>query len=273
MLRFPSPPKQYGIMGSIFGHLYEVREISKKYGKNFGMGIYLKRKEWYQSANSKTIELSMMGKPVIMCSDPNIFKEVLGPKQDSFTNSVPFKKIFGFFFPTSMIVVDGEQWQRIRKVVQKAMAKQSLDPVVPIMCESAETLLNHPEVNEIQTSTMMNRITFDGFHRVMYGWDPKSIVESPDSIKILDACNTVAEAIGKRSIAPIPFLWKLPTKDNQAADSACAFIKEFVLNFVSARRTELRESNSNTAVSLLDAMLLAAESGEDGGMTDQVLPA
>ena len=105
----------------------------------------------------------------------------------------------------------------------------------------------------------------------MYGWDPKSIVDSPDSLSILQACNTVANAVGKRAIAPIPWLWKLPTKDNKEIDVATAFIKDFVLRFVSSRKTEIKESGDAKALSLLDAMILAAESGEDGGMTDQEL--
>jgi hypothetical protein len=89
-------------MGQVLGHLAEVREIANTSKKNFGMGIYLKRKEWYQVTGSRTVELKMLGKPVIISSDPNVYKEVLGPKQDSFTNSVPFKIIFGHFFSTSM---------------------------------------------------------------------------------------------------------------------------------------------------------------------------
>ena len=271
MQRFPSPPIKHGLIGRIFGHLYEIHEVSKKHGKKIGMGLYLKRNEWYQSADSKTIELSFMGKPVIICSDPSVFKEILGPKQDSFTNSVPLKKILGFFFPTSMFVVDGDQWQRIRKVAQKAMSKQSLDTVVPVMCNAAENMLNNANLNDLDTSSMMKRITFDGFHRVMYGWDPKSIDESPESMKILTACDMMAEAMANRMHLPLMWLWRLPTTENRAVDSARAVLKDFILGFVAARKLEIRQSSCGPAVSLLDAMILAAESGEDGGMTDQEL--
>ena len=105
----------------------------------------------------------------------------------------------------------------------------------------------------------------------MYGWNPQSIVESSESIKILEACNVVATAIGRRSIAPIEMLWKLPTKENRRADAACAYIKDFVLKFASSRRAELLKRPDVQATSLLDSMIMAAQSGEDGGMSDQEL--
>jgi cytochrome P450 len=258
-------------MGRVLGHLAEVRDIAIASKKNYYMSIFLKKKEWYQVTGSKTFELSFLGKPVIISSDTNVNKEVLGSKQGSFTNSVPFRILIGHFFPTSMFVVDGDHWQRIRKVVQRAMSKQSLDPVVPVMCESAESFLNHPETNTCQTAEMMKRITFDGFHRVMYGWDPKSIIDSPDSVEMLQAGNILANAVGKRSMAPIPWLWKLPTKDNKEIDAATAFIKEFILNFVASRRAEIKKSGNGPSLSLLDSMILAADLGEDGGLTDQEL--
>ena len=259
-------------MGRLFGHFPEIRKLAKLTKKNIGMGLYLKRPSWYQAADSKTVEVTFIGKPKILCADPNIYKEVLGAKQDAFTNSVSIKLVFGCFFPTSVIVVDGDQWQRIRKVMQRAMTKQSLDLVVSIMFESSDLLLQHPNQNQIPTKVMITRIAFDSFHRVMYGWDPKSTIESPDSVNLVNACDTIVEAIGKRSARPMPLLWKLPTKNNKAAEKACAFIKRFIADFITSRKSEIKGSGSSSSTpSLLDAMILAAESGEDGGMTQEEL--
>ena len=233
---FPSPPINRGIRNKLLGHLAEMIECTKSKKQNIGMAILHKHLEWYRVTNSKTLELRFLHKKTILCSDPKVYKEVLGAKQDSFTNSVDFKKVFGFFFKTSMIVVDGEQWQRIRKVVQRAINKQSLDAVIPIMSDTISKLFSHQEVNKIETADLMNRITFDTFHRVMYGWDPKSVTFSKESSDLLESCNVIAEAIGKRGMLPVPFLCKLPTKENSKVNNACLNIKNFGTRFTEDQR-------------------------------------
>ena len=270
-IRFPSPATK-GLMGKAFGHLPELTALANRKKKSIGMALHLQRRDWYRMTGSKTIELNLMGKPMIICSDPDIYKEILGPKQEAFTNSGVFKQVFGYFFPTSAIVVDGDQWQRIRKVMQRAISKQSLNPVVSVMCQSADILFSHAKLNELQTSDILARIVFDGFHRVMYGWDPKSILGSADSVKILQACNAITLLIGQRLTAPVPILWSLPTRANRDGDAARAHLNHFIVSFISARRAELkRASSAQPAASLLDAMILAAEAGEEGGLTDREL--
>ena len=270
---FPSPPINRGIRNKLLGHLAEMIECTKSKKQNIGMAILHKHLEWYRVTNSKTLELRFLHKKTILCSDPKVYKEVLGAKQDSFTNSVDFKKVFGFFFKTSMIVVDGEQWQRIRKVVQRAINKQSLDAVIPIMSDTISKLFSHQEVNKIETADLMNRITFDTFHRVMYGWDPKSVTFSKESSDLLESCNVIAEAIGKRGMLPVPFLWKLPTKENRKVNNACLNIKNFGTRFTEDQRKIIKSkiTEPDSIYSLLEAMIIAADSGEDGGLTNDEL--
>ena len=168
---------------------------------------------------------------------------------------------------TSIIVVDGDQWQRIRKIVQRSINHQSLDKVIPIMSDSIKKLFAHSDVNKMNTFDLANRTTFDVFHRLIYGWDPNSVIFSQESSKILNYCNIVVEAIGDRIVLPHPILWKIPTKNNRRVDNAITEIKRFVTEFV-AKHKESRKTLSNNNLSLLDSMMNAVES-EEGGMTNE----
>jgi len=270
----PSPPKLPGIKGKILGHLAEMLQVSKLKNENAGMGLVYLHQEWYKKAKSKTVIVDMFRTKTVLCGEPEVYKEILGSKQDGFTNGLDFKIVFGYFFRTSIIVVDGEQWMRIRKVVQRAINRQNLDNVIPIMFSTIEKLFSQNEVNKMRTSDMTNRITFDVFHRVMYGWDPKSVEFNPDATEILNSCNIIAHAIGNRNMLPIEILWKIPTKSNREIDKAVEKLKKFVTNFIKEERElKLREQNveKKNKNTLLDAMIMASEFGEDGGMTNEEL--
>jgi cytochrome P450 len=275
--QMPSPPFPKGVRYKILGHLAEMLDSAKLKNQNPGMGLTNLRKDWYKRANSKTVLLNFIGNKVILCSDPAVYREVLGPKQDSFTNTISLKIVLGYFFKNSMIVVDGEQWQRIRKVVQRALNKQDLDVVVPIIADTTRELFSKNDVNKMDTITLLYRITFDVFHRVMYGWDPKSVQFANESSEILNSCNIIAESVGKRIFFPFPILWKLPTKENRNIDSAKAKITNFISSFIQNRRENLPKNKESLSQStkmtntLLDAMIIASDLGEDGGMTNEEL--
>lgn len=273
ILRVPSPPIPRGFKNKILGHLAPMIDITLEKKQNVGMGILHLRQKWYKQTNSKTIMVRIFFKTQIITCDPDVYKEILVQKQECFNNGTDFKKISAYFFKNSIIVAHGEQWLQIRKIIQRAINKQSLDSVIPIMCNTTKKLFECADVNNKPTETLMYRLTFDVFHRVMYGWNPKSVEYSQESSQILDCCVKIADTIGKR-LYSLPFQWKLPTKDNRIVDQAVVTIKEFIIKFITEQRVKLsrKVSDSKDATfSLLDYMIISADSGEDGGMTNEEL--
>jgi cytochrome P450 len=270
----PTPPIKPGLLGKFIGHAAELREVCKLNKVNFQAAIYLKREEWYKITESKVLQINIFGKRLIMTSDPNFNREVLGQMQDSFTNVMEFKTTFGYFFPTSVIVVEGEQWERIRKILQTSINKQSLDPLIGIMCDTMEKLFSHQDVNQMNTTDLCSRLTFDSFHRVMYGWDPESVLYTKESNELLEACNTIGHSIGNRAMIPLEFLWKLPTSENRKADKARNIVRNFASSFAEKRRELIRNKQvdlENKNLSLIDLLIIASEKGEEGGLTNDEL--
>jgi len=274
ILRIPSPPLPRGLKSKILGHLAPMIDVTVKNKQNVGMGIMHLRENWYKQTKSKTIMVRIFFKTQIITCDPEIYKEILVQKQDHFNNGTDFKRISAYFFKNSIIVADGEQWQRIRKIIQRAINKQSLDAVIPIMCDTTKKMFTCTDVNNKPTETLVYRLTFDVFHRVMYGWNPKSVEFSQESSQILDCCVKIADTIGKR-LYSLPFQWKLPTKDNRIVDKAAVTIREFIIKFIAEQRQKLSNrlisDRKDTPITLLDSMIISADSGEDGGMTNEEL--
>jgi cytochrome P450 len=276
---FPSPPLPSTLESVLYGHFGEVRDYAKTTNTRFSFAMHQIKRKWYKEAKSRTIQVSLPfgGGPMLLSSDPEVFKEILGgDRQDAFTNSGVFKLVFGEFFPTSIIVVEDEQWVRIRKVLVRAMTKQDMNPVVGIMCRGGDKLLQRVDLNSGDTYPHMNSVTFDSFHLALYGWDPQTLDNNLDTLKILDACNTIATTIGERALLPVPLLWRLPTAANLHTNAAVQYIKNFVQDFILQEKRE--SQNQHTVVghsrtrndSLLDA-LLSANSAQDGKLTDQEL--
>lgn len=292
--QFPTPALRRGHLLARLGFGQVAEHILDPDRDKIG-NFYLEvnKQRWYEETRSRTICIDLMGRPRVITSDPRVMREVLGTKADAFTNGVVFKQTFGSLVPKSMIVVDGPDWVRIRKVCQRAMNKLDWDTVVPIMCGTTDRALsNLAKANCTPTWDLLNHVTFDTFHLVTYGWDPKSTERDPATLSVLEACNELAMALGRRALS-FPLLWKIPNKENRAVWAALTRLNQFIEDFVQRRRSELKASSGTTATtkgaddddddarrptaaSLLDAMILASDSGEDGGLTpvelrDQIL--
>lgn len=267
----PSPPIPRSFKGLIFGHLETIKEKARINKTNLGSSFVSLQEQWYKQAKSKTIKIRLIFEENIVTSDPLLFKEILGTKQDAFTNSSKFKQIAGYTFKNSLIAIDGEQWHRIRKIIQRAISKQDLNSIVPIMCDSMQRMFLQTQINTYPTIKVVERITFDTFHKVMYGWDPLSVEFNEKSSEILNCCEIILDSVGVRLFTN-PISWRIPTKENLKVERAIKFLKLFIIDFINNQRQilgkKLEEEKEKLQTNLLDAMLIAAESGEDGGLTD-----
>ena len=272
--QIPYAPIKFKFGSEIFGHIRELYQMTKVNDQTITTGIYFKSQEWYKTTNSKTFMINLvLGKKMIICSDSSIYKEILGPKQESFTNSHAFNIVFGYFYPNSIVLIQGEQWQRIRKIMQKAINRKSLDPIVGIMCEDISKFFKNFDVNKVITYDLTSRIAFDSFHVLIYDWDPKSIEYSQESKEIFESCKTIIETLGNRTFFPYPYLWKIPTYRNKRVNQADANLRNFTIQFIKEQRKTLEDKlkNPKYTKSFLDELILSADSSEEGGMSDDEL--
>src|ERR1700682_1566699 len=56
--------------------------------------------------------------------DPNDIHTILNSKHTEFTKSRFYKKMLAFLFPNSMLITDGEEWLRQRKILNRGFHNQ-----------------------------------------------------------------------------------------------------------------------------------------------------
>ena len=235
------------------------------------MAIYSKRKDWSRQSQSKTFTLQLPGMQMVVCGDPAVYREILGQQQDHFEFDRNVKGVFAHFFPNGMVSLESDEWRRRRKILQRGMSKQSLEPLIKVMCELTDQWANDPNLNSTDTIDVTSRITFDGFFRAMYGWNPDSMSGSEQAGAIFKACNTVTEIIGNLVVLPIRVLWHLPTKKNREANDAVRLLRAHSAEIIASRRAALAALQQDSHSSLLDCLIAATQDGADAALTDAEL--
>jgi cytochrome P450 len=234
--------------------------------------LYNKRRGWYEDVGSKTFLLKLPGGGQQMLScDPLFLKGVLGSESKSFTNGNGFRQVFGFFFPESIIVTEGEKWRRIRRNSQKAFDRQSAAKIIQNAATSSHRAREH-WIKEgahygafVDVLDITSKVTFDAFHMFAYAWDPKTVTGDEKSSAILDACVSIATCLSQRTVMPIPFLWRAPTINNVKLALAKRTLMRCVDDLI-VERKKVMAQNGGEPQALLDNLLKSAEEdqGEEG---------
>lgn len=267
----PLLPLKHTLKSRYFGHLPYLKELMKAGDDNGVIITVFKNKfQFYSETQSKIYKMVLPGHTSIFTKEPEFYKEVLGIKQKNFTNGKNFKLVFGYFFPNAVIVVDGEKWQSIRKIIQSAINKTSIDPVIPVICNIVDNQMDPENINNSYTYDVVSRITFDVFNTVMYGWNPNSICGDSQSNFILRNCEIISQALGTRGLQLFPSLWKLPRFENIRIDAAAANLKNFSNRFIQNKKEYLKLKVETKERSMIEE-LIAASNLEEKGLSSEEL--
>jgi len=167
-----------------------------------------------------------------------------------------------------MIVLEGADWQRVRRVSQKALNRMDLDAVVGACCEVMDLAAKNETFasgKDVDTYLFMSHLAFDAFHKVMYSFDPKMVLFQANNphVKLLEACEGLLHGIRYRTFTKhLKFLWGLPTRKNIELKRNKDYVLEIGKRIAAERREvlkkETRGKDSKTA-SLLDGLLLSQD--------------
>lgn len=220
-------------------------------------------------------KINMVGTELIFLSDVDMAREVLRERAHDFTNGDSFRNVFGSLFPTSVIVVEGAQWQRVRRILQRAVQGTRVSEIIRPMCGLVDLAarLKIQQDQPCDVHRMASNITFDTFGMWAYGVELNMI--AGENADLLDACETVSEALNWRlNKLPIPFLWQVPTPFNRRVSASLNIIRSHAARLLDLARQRLSVQEVVTSkTNLLDAMVLASLAEEDtkNRLTDEEL--
>lgn len=269
--KIPLLPLLNGFKLGYFGHMPYLKDLGKADNDNTIITTIYKRKlRFYEECNSKVFRLIFPQTDILFCRDPEFNKEILGAKHKSFSNSKNFKKSFGYFFPNAVIVVEGEKWHQLRKIVQISLNNTPIDMIIPTICSIVDKHMDPEVTNNSFTYDVISQITFDTFNSVMYGWDPKAVSGGADSNFILKNCEIISHAIGSRVLSLSPYLWKIPTFENLRIKLASKHLRNFTTRFIANKSAFVGSKAEGQRSSLVEELLNAASQDETKLTSDEI---
>ncbi len=229
-------PKELPFIGSVYRRFRSPLDFFVELKQTFGDAVRFK----------------LFNERFVLFSDPALVNEVLVTKQYSFRKGRALEGA-RVFLGNSLLVSEGEEHTRQRRLIQPAFHRGRIAGYAQIMAEKAQhwTEAQHAG-KEIDLAVEMNRLTLAVVGDTLFG----SEVES-EANEIGESLTVVIENFNRMLL---PF-WKIfcliPTKRNLRLRDAQIRLDKTVYRLISQRRKEGRDHGD------LLSMLLAAEDAEN----------
>jgi cytochrome P450 len=188
----------------------------------------------------------------LLFSDPALVNEVLVTKQDSFRKG---KALEGarVFLGNSLLVSEGEEHTRQRRLIQPAFHRGRIAGYAQIMAEKARQWTDAQQAGgEIDLAVEMNRLTLAVVAATLFGSEVDA--EAGD---IAESLTVVIENFNRMLLPFWNILRRVPTAANRRLRTAQKRLDATIYRLISQRRREGRDHGD------LLSMLLAAEDAEN----------
>jgi cytochrome P450 len=195
---------------------------------------------------------TLFNEKFILFSNPALVNEILVTKQNSFRKG---KALEGarVFLGNSLLVSEGEEHKRQRRLIQPAFHRGRIAGYAQIMAEKARQWTDAQHAGaEIDLAIEMNHLTLAVVAATLFGSEVDA--EAGDIAKSL---TTIIENFN-RMLLPFWHYWRLiPTAKNRGVRAAQKTLDATIYRLISQRRKEARDHGD------LLSMLLAAEDAEN----------
>ena len=229
-------PKEPPLVGSVMRRFSGPLEFFCELKSNFG----------------DAARFTLFNEKFVLFSHPDLVHEVLVTKQNSFRKG---KALEGarVFLGNSLLVSEGEEHQRQRRLIQPAFHRGRIAGYATIMAEKARQWTEAQRAGaEIDIAVEMNHLTLAVVAATLFGSEVDS--EAGDIAKSL----TVIISNFNRMLLPLWRYWRnLPTPHNLRLRRAHHALNGTMYRLIAQRRADGRDHGD------LLSMLLAAEDAED----------
>ena len=142
------------------GHLPELRQDT--------LGFFLRCAREYGDA----VTVRIGPKRALLLSSPALVEEVLVSQARHFAKSAGYRTIFGRLIGNGLVVSEGEEWRRQRRLVQGDFQRERVATYAGVMVQSAQRKLgawHDDDVREIQDEMVV--LSLDVVARALFGAD------------------------------------------------------------------------------------------------------
>jgi cytochrome P450 len=236
-------------------NLYKVYKLFKQFNSN-SLGLL----DGLHAQYGDLVRLDVMGQPQIFISNPDIFREIMVTKANSFEKDNDYKdkkRGLARFLGDGILVIDGEFWKKQRKQVQPAFHTSRISEYAETMVNyTAEMLQEWATAKRLDIADEMMKLTLRIVARTLFNTDIRANIGEIDA-----TMQAVNESSGSNSLVPT---W-IPTPKELKTRKAIRDMNTYVYGLIKERRANVKDEGD------LLSMLLLAEDEDGNKMTDKQL--
>jgi cytochrome P450/nitrite reductase/ring-hydroxylating ferredoxin subunit len=225
------------------------------------------RLEHWASLYGSPYKLSVMGKPVIVVSDPELAEQLLRARPVSLRRTSSLEQIFHEMGTAGVFSAEGEAWRAQRKLTMQALSNRHVRNFFPTLRRVAlalhERWAEHAASNvEADIDDDLMRFTVDVTTNLVFSTDLKT-VESGES-ELHGHLARVFPAFVRRLMAAVPYWRFVRLPSDRVLDDSLAEVRKFQEQLVNDTRARLAERapDDTEPHDFIEAMLLARD--DDG---------
>jgi cytochrome P450 len=229
-------PREIPFVGSVHRRFRSPLHFFQELKQNFG----------------DAARFTLFNERFILFSDPALVNEILVTKQHSFRKG---KALEGarVFLGNSLLVSEGEEHTRQRRLIQPAFHRGRIAGYARIMAEKAQLWADaRHEGESLDLAVEMNRLTLAIVAETLFG----SEVDA-EAHTIAESLTVVIENFNRMLLPFWRFLRRVPTSANRQLHAAQKRLDTTIYRLIAQRRKEGRDHGD------LLSMLLAAEDAEN----------
>jgi cytochrome P450 len=195
-----------------------------------------------------------------LINQPDLIHQVLVEHAPRLHKTRRLKEIMRPSLGNGLLVNDGEDWRRQRRLAQPAFHHKRIEAYGAVMVEHTERMLagwRDGETREIDHDMM--RLTLGIVSKTLFDADT-----SAEADRLGEAISIGQELLRKQFNTVLRLPAWVPTRDNRMAAQALKVVDEAVMGFIRARRASGEDKGD-----LLSMLLLAQDEDGSGGMSDK----
>jgi cytochrome P450 len=199
-------------------------------------------------------------RPMALVNHPDLIHQVLVEQAPRLHKTRRLKEIMRPSLGNGLLVNDGEDWRRQRRLAQPAFHYKRIEAYGAVMVEHTERLLagwRDGETREIDHDMM--RLTLGIVSKTLFDADT-----SAEADRLGEAISIGQELLRQQFNTVLRLPAWVPTRDNRLAQQTLKVVDDTVMGFIRARRASGEDKGD-----LLSMLLLAQDEDGSGGMSDK----
>jgi cytochrome P450 len=208
------------------------------------------------------VRMSAFGREVVQIRHPEPIRRLLVEEQDRYRKSALLRDATAEIAPEGLFAVEGEQWRRIREVVQPSFTARAVQSYADVVVEETAALAERLDDGQrIDVAAATKSLTLDVLGRSMFGQDFRDLAG-----EVADATEAINDRLEIGSVSRLLPPW-VPTPTNRRFRRSMD-----VLDGVIADLVEERRARDAPGEDLFGRLVAARERGalDDAELRDQV---